>query len=124
MKSRLAKKIIKASGVYWYYCRYCDTRKKYKYHPYWTSHWNHYGYQNKYFISRAYWKIDERLKTALRRLPQYAKGILSAMNAKQMELKRIRLHKLLEWAKAQQIVKEGKSNENVSSSIDGKMECL
>ena len=34
------------------------------------------------------------------------------------------MHRLLEWVKAKQSVKEGNSNENVSSSFDGKMECL
>ena len=51
-------------------------------------------------------------------------GRLENVEAKQMELKRIRLHRLLERVKAEQSVKEGNSNENVSSSIDGKMECL
>lgn len=123
MKARLAKKIIKASNVYCFYCRDCDTRKKYKYHPYWTSHWNCYGSQMKYVLTGV-WRLDQRLDAALRRLPQYAKMLSVRVKAKQMELKRIRLHKLLERAKAQQGVKEGKRNENVSSSIDGKMECL
>ena len=41
-----------------------------------------------------------------------------------MEIKRNRLHRLLERVKDKQSVKEGNSNENVPSSIDGKMECL
>lgn len=44
MKSRLAKKIIKASVSYCFYCRHCDTHSRFKYHPYWTSHWYHYGF--------------------------------------------------------------------------------
>ena len=64
--------------------------------------------------------LDQRLNAALRRLPQYTSSILSAVRTKQMELKRIRLHRLLEWVKAKQSVKEGNSNENVSLSIDGK----
>lgn len=38
--------------------------------------------------------------------------------------KRNRLHKMLERVIARQNFKEENSNENVSSSIDGKMECL
>lgn len=73
-----------------------------------------------------YWLkgYDMRLDEALRRQSQYVRKIQSIVEAKQMELKRIRLHRLLERVKAEQSVKEGNSNENVSSSIDGKMECL
>lgn len=69
-----------------------------------------------------YWlkSYDMRLDEAMRRLPKYTQVLLDAVRAKQMELKRIRLHRLLE----RESVKEGNSNENVSSSIDGKMECL
>ena len=123
MRARLAKKIIKASATYCFYCRNCDTHSRYKYHPYWTSHWNRYGSQMKY-VPTGVWRLDQRLNAALRRLPQYTSSILSAVRTKQMELKRIRLHRLLERAKAEQSVKEGNSNENVSLSIDGKMECL
>ena len=123
MKSRLAKKIIKASATYCFYCRNCDTHSRFKYHPYWTSHWNRYGSQMKY-VPTGVWRLDQRLNAALRRLPQYTQKLLCAVRAKQMELKRIRLHRLLERVEAKQSVKEGNSNENVSSSIDGKMECL
>ena len=123
MKARLAKKIIKASDTYSFYCRNCDTHSRFKYHPYWTSHWNHYG-SRMGDVPSATWKLDQRLNVALRRLPQYTQKLLCAVRAKQMELKRIRLHRLLERVKAKQSVKEGNSNENVSSSIDGKMECL
>lgn len=123
MKARLAKKIIKASATYGFYCRNCDTRKKYKYHPYWTSHWNRYGSQMKY-VPTGVWRLDQRLNAALRRLPQYTQKVSCAVEAKLMEIKRNRLHRLLERVKAEQSVKEGNSNENVSSSIDGKMECL
>lgn len=64
------------------------------------------------------------MNAALRRLPQYTQKLLCAVEAKRMEIKRNRLHQLLERAIARQSVKEGNSNENVSSSIDGKMECL
>lgn len=123
MKSRLAKKIIKESATYCFYCRNCDTHSRYKYHPYWTSHWNRYGSQMKY-VTTGVWRLEQRLNAALRRLPQYTQKVSCAVRAKQMELKRIRLHRLLEWVKAKQSVKEGNSNENVSLSIDGKMECL
>lgn len=123
MKARLAKKIIKASATYCFYCRNCDTHSRYKYHPYWTSHWNRYGSQMKY-VPTGVWRLDQRLNAALRRLPQYTQKVSCAVEAKQRELKRIRLHRLLEWVKAKQSVKEGNSNENVPSSFDGKMECL
>lgn len=123
MKSRLAKKIIKASATYCFYCRNCDTYSRFKYHPYWTSHWNRYGSQMKY-VPTGVWRLDQRLNAALRRLPQYTQALLDAVEAKRMEIKRNRLHQLLERAIARQSVKEGNSNENVSSSIDGKMECL
>lgn len=123
MKARLAKKIIKASATYSFYCRNCDTHSRYKSNPYWTSHWNRYGSQMKY-VPTGVWRLDQRLNAALRRLPQYTQKVSCAVEAKQMELKRIRLHRLLEWVKAKQSVKEGNSNENVSSSFDGKMECL
>lgn len=123
MKARLAKKIIKASVSYCFYCRHCDTHSRFKYHPYWTSHWYHYGFLTGDVPSTT-WKLDQRLNAALRRLPQYTSSIWSAVRTKQMELKRIRLHRLLERVKAKQSVKEGNSNENVPSSFDGKMECL
>lgn len=123
MKARLAKKIIKASATYCFYCRNCDTYSRFKYHPYWTSHWNRYGSQMKY-VPTGVWMLDQRLNAALRRLPQYTQKVSCAVEAKLMEIKRNRLHQLLERAIARQSVKEGNSNENVSSSIDGKMECL
>ena len=123
MKARLAKKIIKASATYCFYCRNCDTHSRFKYHPYWTSHWNPYGSQMKY-VPTGVWKLDQRLKAALRRLPQYTQKLSCAVEAKLMEIKRNRLHKKLERAIARQSFREGNSNENVSSSIDGKMECL
>lgn len=82
-----------------------------------------FGSQMKY-VPTGVWRLDQRLNAALRRMPQYTQKVLCAVEAKQMELKRIRLHRLLEWVKAKQSVKEGNSNENVSSSFDGKMECL
>lgn len=123
MKSRLAKKIIKASNVYCFYCRDCDTRKKYKYHPYWTSHWDCYGSQMKY-VPTGVWRLDQRLNAALRRLPQYAKMLSVRVKAKQMELKRIRLHKLLDWVKARQSGKEGNNDWKADFSISNKMETI
>lgn len=98
MKSRLAKKIIKASATYCFYCRNCDTHSRFKYHPYWTSHWNRYGSQMKY-VPTGVWRLDQRLNAALRRLPQYTQKLSCAVWAKQMELK------LLERVEAKQSVK-------------------
>lgn len=95
MKSRLAKKIIKASATYCFYCRNCDTHSRFKYHPYWTSHWNRYGSQMKY-VPTGVWRLDQRLNAALRRLPQYTQKVSSAVEAKLMEIKRNMLHQLLE----------------------------
>lgn len=76
------------------------------------------------YVPTGVWRLDQRLNAALRRLPQYTQKLSCAVRAKQMELKRIRLHRLLERVEAKQSVKEGNSNENVSSSIDGKMDSL
>ena len=46
-----------------------------------------------------------RLDEALRRQSQYVRRIQSFVEAKQMELKRIRLHRLLERVKTEQNVK-------------------
>lgn len=83
MKRRIAKKIIKTSETYWYYCTYCDTRKKYKYYPYWTYKWEYYAFANKYLVSVLDWKVDERLNIALRLLSQYVKEIKNAINTEQ-----------------------------------------
>lgn len=123
MKARLAKKIIKASGTYGFYCRNCDTHSRYKYHPYWTSHWNHYG-SRMGDVPSAVWKLDQRLNAALRRLPQYTQKLSSAIEEKLMEIKRNRLHKMLERVKARQSSKEGDSNEKADFSISSKMESL
>lgn len=123
MKARLAKKIIKASATYGFYCRECDTHSRFKYHPYWTSHWNHYGPQMG-DVPSATWKLDQRLNAALRRLPQYTQKVLSTVDAKLMEIKRNRLHKMLERVIARQSGKEGDSNGKADFSISSKMECL
>ncbi len=123
MKARLAKKIIKASATYCFYCRNCDTHSRYKYHPYWTSHWNHYGSQMSGAPS-ATWKLDQRLNAALRRLPQYTQKLSSAVEAKLMEIRRNRLHKMLERLKAEQSGKEDDSNWKADFSISGEMESL
>lgn len=123
MKARLAKKIIKSSGTYCFYCRICDTHSRFKYHPYWTSHWNHNGSQMG-DVPSATWTFDQRLNAALRRLPQYTQKLSSAVEAKLMEIRRNRLHKMLEWVKAQQSGKEGDSNGKADFSISGEMESL
>lgn len=115
MKARLAKKIIKASATYGSYCRMCDTHSRFKYHPYWTSHWNYYGSQMGGAPS-ATWKLDQRLNAALRRLPQYTQKLSSAVEAK--------LRKMLERLKAEQSGKEGDSNGKADFSISSKMESL
>lgn len=123
MKARLAKKIIKASGTYGFYCRNCDTHSRYKYHPYWTSHWNHYG-SRMGDVPSAVWKLDQRLNAALRRLPQYTQKLSSAVEVKLMEIKRTRLRKMLERVKARQSGKEGNGNGSADFSISSKMESL
>ena len=101
MKARLAKKIIKASSTYCLYCRICDTHSRYKYHPYWTSHWNHYG-SRMGDVSPVARKLDQRLNAALRRLPQYTQKLSSVVEARLMEIRRNRLHKMLERIKTRQ----------------------
>lgn len=132
MKSRLAKKIIKASDFYGLYSLESIGRRRKRY-PYWfrrwvfRAGWMYASKSTKVKHRRVlYWlkSYDMRLDEALRLQSQYVRKIQSIVEAKQMERKRIRLHRLLERAKAEQSVKEGNSNENVSSSIDGKMECL
>ena len=123
MKARLAKKIIKASGTYCFYCRNCDTHSRYKYHPYWTIHWNRYGCRMG-DVPSATWKLDQRLNAALRRLPQYTQKLSSAVEEKLMEIKRNRLHKMLERVKARQSSKYGDSNGKADFSISGEMESL
>lgn len=132
MKARLAKKIIKASDFYELYSLECRGKRRKRY-PYWFRRW---GFRAGWMYASKgtkvkhrrvlYWlkSYDMRLDEALRLQSQYVRKIQSIVEAKQMELKRIRLHRLLERVKAEQSVKEGNSNENVSSSIDGKMECL
>lgn len=107
MKSRLAKKIIKASATYCFYCRNCDTHSRFKYHPYWTSHWNRYGSQMKY-VPTGVWRLDQRLNAALRRLPQYTQKVSSAVEAKLMEIKRNMLHKMLERQQPDKALKKEK----------------
>ncbi len=123
MKARLAKKIIKASATYCFYCRNCDTRSRYKYHPYWTSHWNRYGSQMKY-VPTGIWRLDQRLNAALRRLPQYTQKLSSAVEEKLMEITRNRQNKMLERVYARQSGKEGNSDWKADFSISSKMESL
>lgn len=132
MKSRLAKKIIKASDFYELYSLECRG-VRHKRYPYWFRRWVFragWMYASKGTKGKhrrvLYWlkSYDMRLDEAIHRLPKYTQALLDAVEAKRMEIKRNRLHQLLERAIARQSVKEGNSNENVSSSIDGKMECL
>lgn len=123
MKARLAKKIIKASATYCFYCRNCDTHSRFKYHPYWTSHWNHNG-SRMGDVPSATWTFDQRLNAALRRLPQYTQKLSSAVEAKLMEIRRNRLQNMLEWVKARQSGKEEDSNWKADFSISGEMESL
>lgn len=123
MKARLAKKIIKASATYGFYCRECDTHSRFKYHPYWTSHWNHNGSQL-CGVPSAIWTFDQRLNAALRRLPQYAQKLSSAVKEKLMEIRRNRLQKMYERVNSPTSGKEGNSNGKADFSISSKMECL
>lgn len=132
MKARLAKKIIKASVFYGLYSLECRG-VRHKCYPYWfrrwvfRAGWMYASKSTKVKHRRVlYWlkSYDMRLDEAMRRLPKYTQVLLDAVEAKRMEIKRNRLHQLLERVIARQSVKEGNSNENVSSSIDGKMECL
>lgn len=115
MKARLAKKIIKAGYVYNVYRSLCRHKRR-KYHSYWTRRWAFRegwmrGSENR--LSKhsrvLYWLkgYDMRLDEALRRQSQYVRRIQSFVEAKQMELKRIRLHRLLERVKARQSGKGG-----------------
>ncbi len=105
MKARLAKKIIKASATYCFYCRNCDTHSRFKYHPYWTSHWNHNGSQMG-DVPSATWTFDQRLNAALRRLPQYTQKLSSAVEAKLMEIKRNMYTRCMNVLIAQQAVRK------------------
>lgn len=117
MKSRLAKKIIKASDFYGVYRSICRHKRRKRY-PYWWKRWAFrtgwmFGSENttRKHSRVLYWLkgYDMRLDEALRRQSQYARKIQDDVEAKQMELKRIRLHKMLEWAKAQQNVGEAEN---------------
>lgn len=113
MKARLAKKIIKASDFYELYSLECRGKRRKRY-PYWFRRWAFRegwmrGSENR--LSKhsrvLYWLkgYDMRLDEALRRQSQYVRRIQSFVEAKQMELKRIRLHRLLERVKTEQNVK-------------------
>lgn len=64
------------------------------------------------------------MNAASRRLPQYTQKLSSAVKEKLMEIKRNRLHKMLERVKARQSGKEGNSNGKADFSISSKMESL
>lgn len=105
MKARLAKKIIKSSGAYCFYCRNCDTHSRFKYYPYWSSRWNHNGFQMG-DVPSATWTFDQRLNAALRRLPQYTQKLSSAVEAKLMEIKRNMYTRCMNVLIAQQAVRK------------------
>lgn len=132
MKSRLAKKIIKASDFYGLYSLE-SIGVRHKRYPYWFRRWVFragWMYASKSTKGKhrrvLYWlkSYDMRLDEAMRRLPKYTQAILDAVEAKRMELKRIRLHRLLERVEAKQSVKEGNSNGKADFSISSKMESL
>lgn len=113
MRARLAKKIIKAGYVYNVYRSLCRHKRR-KYNSYWTRRWAFRGGWMRGSENRLskhsrvlYWLkgYDMRLDEALRRQSQYVRKIQSFVEAKQMELKKIRLHRLLERVKAEQSVK-------------------
>lgn len=76
------------------------------------------------YVPTGVWRLDQRLNAALRRLPQYTQKVSCAVEAKLMEIKRNRLHKMLERVIARQSGKEGNSNGKADFSISSKMESL
>ena len=123
MKARLAKKIIKASDAYNFYCRECNPHSRFKYHPYWTNQW-FYRTTLKRYPTTIVKSFDQRLDFALHRLPTYMLKLLNAIKIKRMDLKRIQWSKaldLIEQMLMQQCIKEESANENISSLIGNKM---
>lgn len=93
MKSRLAKKIIKASDFYGVYRSICR-RKRRKHYPYWLKRWVYrtgwmYASKGTKVKHRRvlYWlkSYDMRLDEAMCRLPKYTREIFKAIETKQME---------------------------------------
>ncbi len=132
MKARLAKKIIKASDFYELYSLECRG-VRHKRYPYWFRRWVFragWMYASKGTKGKhrrvLYWlkSYDMRLDEAIHRLPKYTQALLDAVEAKRMEIKRNRLHQLLERAIAEQSGKEGDSNGKADFSISSKMESL
>lgn len=123
MRARLAKKIIKASDVYWYYRIFCGTCENYKPNPYWEKHWTRYNLGKRYALSVGLVPIDERLDAALRRLPRYVQKLSSTILSKYMEAKGTRILKIFERVKARQNFRE-ESCKNGEFSISCKMESL
>ena len=113
MKSRLAKKIIKASDFYNVYRSLCR-RKRRKYHSYWTGRWafrEGWMRASENRLSKhsriLYWLkgYDMRLDEALRRQSQYVRKIQDDVKAKQMALRTKRWQRMFDWLKAEQSVK-------------------
>ena len=95
MKSRLAKKIIKASDFYGLYSLECRG-VRHKRYPYWfrrwvfCAGWMYASKRTKVKHRRVlYWfkSYDMRLDEAIRRLPKYTQSLLDAIEAKRMERK-------------------------------------
>lgn len=117
MKARLAKKIINASEVYYFYCRECNPHSRFKYHPYWTNQWI-YRTTLKRYPTTIVKSFDQRLNFALYRLPTYMQKILSVIKIKQIELKEKQWAKVFDLLKqqmiSQQSINEENGNENSS----------
>ena len=136
MKSRLAKKIIKASDFYGLYSLECRG-VRHKRYPYWFRRWVFLAgwmcaSKGKKVKHRRvlYWlkSYDMRLDEAIRRLPKYTQSLLNAIKAKRMERRVARRNRELEQFIQQVFVKqsgkEGNSNGKADFSISSKMESL
>lgn len=136
MKSRLAKKIIKASDFYELYSLECRGKRRKRY-PYWFRRWVFragwmYASKGTKVKHRRvlYWlkSYDMRLDEAIRRLPKYTQSLLTAIKVKRMERRIARHNRVLEQfiqqVFAKQSGKEGDSNGKADFSISSKMESL
>lgn len=104
MKSRLAKKIIKASDFYELYSLECRGKRRKRY-PYWFRRWVFragwmYASKGTKVKHRRvlYWlkSYDMRLDEAIRRLPKYTQSLLTAIKVKRMERRIARHNRVLE----------------------------
>lgn len=117
MKSRLAKKIIKASDFYGVYRSICRHKRR-KHYPYWLKRWVYrtgwmYASKGTKVKHRRvlYWlkSYDMRLDEALRRQSQYVRKIRDDVEAKQMELKTRCHQRISACVEAQQNVGEAEN---------------